>query len=388
MRYTKPKIYHGGKSYDLSKRWYIYYSFEHPTLKDKHGNPKKVRQTPISLGANKKYKTKKERLRYLRFIQKRLAALLEQGYSPYEENSIKLEYTAESLIKYALESKNKEVADTTKRNYINRTDRFIKFLKRKGLANLEIRYVTKSVVFEFLKPFEGKNFNNYKSVLSSLFTILAGEDYIERNFILDIPNKKVSDPNIKLFTDKEIENAKELLNKHDRELLLYVNLISYMFWRNIECNRITIDSIDLRNRTITTKTKTKSKKTKLIPLIILEDVQEFTIKSPTKYLLNSNNNLIDWENSTDNQRRNHYTKRFKMFKKNHKLPKDLTPYSFRHYSITKVYKALREHLSIEDAIKELSLITGHTSKAIFNYIHVHDLELPEDYSKYLKQKKP
>lgn len=39
----------------------------------------------------------------------------------------------------------------------------------------------------------------------------------------------------------------------------------------------------------------------------------------------------------------------------------------------------------EDTIKKLSLITGHESKAIFNYIQVNDIELPEDYSELLKR---
>lgn len=36
------------------------------------------------------------------------------------------------------------------------------------------------------------------------------------------------------------------------------------------------------------------------------------------------------------------------------------------------------------AIDELSLITGHTSNAIWKYIRVNDVELPEDYSNLLK----
>ena len=29
-KYTKPKIYHGGNDFDLSKRWYVYYSYLNP----------------------------------------------------------------------------------------------------------------------------------------------------------------------------------------------------------------------------------------------------------------------------------------------------------------------------------------------------------------------
>ena len=29
-KYTKPRIFHGGKNFDLKKRWYVYYSFLDP----------------------------------------------------------------------------------------------------------------------------------------------------------------------------------------------------------------------------------------------------------------------------------------------------------------------------------------------------------------------
>ncbi|HDZ15003.1 MAG TPA: hypothetical protein ENH60_08925, partial [Pricia sp.] len=48
-KYKEPKIYHGGDNFDLSKRWYVYYSFAKPDLLDKLGNPVLVRQTPITM---------------------------------------------------------------------------------------------------------------------------------------------------------------------------------------------------------------------------------------------------------------------------------------------------------------------------------------------------
>ena len=29
-KYSNPVIYHGGDDYDLTKRWYVYYSYRHP----------------------------------------------------------------------------------------------------------------------------------------------------------------------------------------------------------------------------------------------------------------------------------------------------------------------------------------------------------------------
>ena len=46
-KFTEPKIYHGGKDFDLSKRWYVYYSYAHPTLRGKHGRPSWCAKHPL-----------------------------------------------------------------------------------------------------------------------------------------------------------------------------------------------------------------------------------------------------------------------------------------------------------------------------------------------------
>ncbi len=83
-QYTEPKIYHGGKNFDLSKRWYVYYSYAHPELIGKNGNPVMVRQPPITMSINKNYKTKQERLFHLGIVSEVLLELFKEGCSPYK----------------------------------------------------------------------------------------------------------------------------------------------------------------------------------------------------------------------------------------------------------------------------------------------------------------
>lgn len=96
------------------------------------------------------------------------------------------------------------------------------------------------------------------------------------------------------------------------------------------------------------------------------------------------NRLFRVDAKSDIDKRGYLTKKFAEFRELNNIDKSLTPYSFRHTYITKMYIKLRETMSKEETIKKLSLITGHESKAIFNYIHVNDIELPDDYSKLLK----
>lgn len=225
----------------------------------------------------------------------------------------------------------------------------------------------------------GKNRNNTKAVLSSVFTVLADKDLVKVNFIKNIRNRRVIEKPVKIYTEKDIEEITKLLKEFDYTLLMFVYFVSYMFWRPVEILRI--QDIDFDKKIIKIETKTRFSKTKIIPNILLEYLKAFA--KDKKGFLFKPNNFINW-NLEDNQKRVYFTRRFARFREKHNISKEFKLYSFRHTYITKIYLELRKSLSKEDTIKKLSLITGHESKAIFNYIRVNDVELPDDYSEYLK----
>lgn len=118
-KFTEPKIYHGGEDLDLSKRWYVYYSYEHPTNKDSKGNPILIRQAPITLKVNQRYKTKKERLFHLQLIRDALHQMLKDGYSPYAETIAEESraHTAEAALDFAFELKKSMLSETSIRSF-------------------------------------------------------------------------------------------------------------------------------------------------------------------------------------------------------------------------------------------------------------------------------
>jgi len=73
--YKTPKIYHGGDDYDLTKRWYVYYSYKHPE------SGKFIRQSPIFAKFNRLHKTKIERLKSFTILREALEHLLFQTFS-------------------------------------------------------------------------------------------------------------------------------------------------------------------------------------------------------------------------------------------------------------------------------------------------------------------
>ncbi len=167
-QYTEPKIYHGGKTFDLSKRWYVYYSYAHPELIGKNGNPVMVRQPPITMSINKNYKTKQERLFHLGIVSEVLLELLKDGSSPYkgemELNNQSLEYTAVAALDYALDLKNSTLSETSKPDYRSRCNQFKKYLEKKNLADKSILSITREVVNTYLegivKASSARNRNN------------------------------------------------------------------------------------------------------------------------------------------------------------------------------------------------------------------------------------
>ena len=76
--FSTPKIYDADG--DLSKRWYIYYSYRHP----KTGKLKRMKNI---YGKVNRSKTKEARYYLLALYKRRLLLLLKAGYSPFLDNT-------------------------------------------------------------------------------------------------------------------------------------------------------------------------------------------------------------------------------------------------------------------------------------------------------------
>ena len=76
--FSSPKIYTAKG--DLSKRWYIYFSFRNP-------NTGKLERMGNVYGKVNQYKTKEARMSILSSYRKNLLLLLKQGFNPFIDNS-------------------------------------------------------------------------------------------------------------------------------------------------------------------------------------------------------------------------------------------------------------------------------------------------------------
>ncbi|MFL1013208.1 tyrosine-type recombinase/integrase [Flavisericum labens] len=403
--FSIPKIYTANGN--LSKRWYVYFSFRNPET----GKLKRV--TPF-YGETNKYKTKEERMEVLTIYRKTLLKLLKLGYNPFEDNTAlynKLNSKKETpnspvenqeipfkedkgmalteAFEFSLNIKKKLLSKTTIRGYKNRADSFLKWVDENYPDIKTINSLDKKVVSAFLNDIldrtSARNRNNYRTDLSSLVQVLEDNDIAETNFIKKIPVLKSTPERNKTYSLGTQEAIFQYLEEKDPILLLYIKFISYNFLRPIEVCRLEVKDIDLADRTIQFKAKNSPVKTKIIPEILWNDLPDLSNLDKGAMLFTPDKIGGHWDTAVINKR-NYFSKRFKKVVKDHfNLGADYGLYSFRHTYITKLYRALAKGSSPFEAKSKLMLITGHsTMSALEKYLRDIDAELPEDYSEMLK----
>lgn len=390
-KYRGLYFYHGGKDYKVKNsqgknvRWYVYFYYEHPTTGEM------VRQPNIYTDINAKFHTKRERLKYFRWVQDELEWMLENGFSPYTQDSENNLYSTESLLDFVLEIKKKSVKATTYKDYENRVKQFKSFLKKKGLLQSPITDINKKLINQFLdkilKDTTPKNRNNSRAVLSAIFGELETRDYIERNFILGINVLKTSPERNRVYSSQKTIEIFNYLHSHDSQLLLFIKLVSYNFLRPIEVSRLKVSDIDLEEKRLYIHAKNKNVKLKIIPDLLIETLKEYISDSEKHYLLFTPNGKPGEWNCEEINRRNHFTKRYKIVKNVLELGEQYTVYSFRHTFIGHLYKELRKKFNVTETEDRLMLITGHESRSgLHNYLRNIDAEQPDDYSMLLQTK--
>ncbi|WMI68171.1 tyrosine-type recombinase/integrase [Mangrovimonas sp. YM274] len=417
-QFSKPKIYTANG--DLSKRWYVYFSFRDPK------NNKLTRQSPIYASANR-YKTKEERMAILTVYSQTLHKLLKRGYDPYADNvdlfkkeqnkkakqntaskegevseqplkldlghpGIKEEDKGKTLaeaFEFDMSIKQRSLRESSMRSYKSHIKVFREWLEKSHKEITHIQQVDRPVVMEFLNHImdssSPRNRNNYRASLSSMFQTLEDNDIVSSNFIKKIVVLKSSPKRNKTYTKGEQQEIFEYLEKNDPMLLLFIKFVSYNFIRPIEVCRLKVGDIDVEHKTVTFRAKNSPLKTKLIPEILLEELPDMSKMEKGDFLFTPEGLGGKWELSDDNKR-NYFSKRFKkVVKDEFGLDEDYGLYSFRHTFITKLYREMIKDSSPHAVKSKLMLITGHTSmEALEKYLRDIDAELPEDYSELLK----
>lgn len=426
--FSKPLIYTGGQDINqwnklskkqkdeaLSKDWYVYFKFRNPET------GKLVRQPNIKAGANR-IKTKEERYKFLSDIRDSLELLLKMGFNPYDDNTqleekltqnknktdnkkeniatpntISIEKEkAESVLSiqnafnYVLNIKEKTWSKSSYPVFKSRVNRFLLWLDgyKDDYSKQPITKLDKNTVIiylnEVLEKTSASSRNNTRADLSALFQTLVDDDIITENFIKNISVTKSKPQRNKSYSSKLESDLLEYLEKNDPILLLFIQFITYNFLRPIEVCRLKVGDLNLKDKTLTVDAKNKLGKTKLIPQKLIGLLPDLSSKNHDDLLFTPTEIGGKWE-TLETNRRDYFTKKFKEIKDEFKLDKNYGLYSFRHTSISNLYRELSKTLTPFETKSKLMQITGHqTMDALEKYLRDIDAALPEDYSSLLK----
>ena len=411
--FSAPKIYTAKG--DLSKRWYVYFSFRDPITK------KLVRMKNIYGKANN-YKTKADRLTILTSYRKNLLKLLKEGYSPFEKNEelkkptskntsnvkIKEEILPKPEIdtsitnkaqdigmplneafEYVMKLKQNQVKSRTLQDYRLKMKAFLNWLSENYPDVKTIDQLSKKILLDFLNEIviktSARNRNNFRLTLGTILQTLEENELLKFNFIKTIKVLKSVPNRNKTFTNDIEKSIFKHLAKEDPILLLYIKFVAYNFLRPIEVSRLRIKDVDIQNRTLTFQAKNSNLKRKTIPQILLDELPDLTNMNPDHLLFTPTEIGGFWDTKETN-RRNYFSKRFKQkVKKHFDLNENFGLYSFRHTYITKLYRMILKDSTPFEAKSKLMLITGHNSmSALEKYLRDIDAELAQDYSNLLK----
>lgn len=362
-------------------RWYVYYYFM-----NKEG--KMVKQPSIYYKINQVCKEFDERYKAFHRLRNIIEKLLKDGFSPYEGEITEDKYTASSALDYALELKKNTVkTSTTFTDYSARTNDFKRYLKTKGLHNINIADITKKDVNDYLNSVlarsSARNRNNTLAVISSLFSLLEENELVKTNVADKIKKISTQPKRNKTYTQTQETEIFNYLEKNDKLLLLMIKFVSYNFLRPIEVCRLQIKNIDFESKRLVVDAKNKLEKTKIIPEILFQEIAHLKGSNPDFFLFAPNG--LDYWSTSETNKRDYWSKRFKKVKDVFDLGEEYGLYSFRHTFITKLYREMRKQYTPFETKSRLMLITGHTTiSALEKYLRDIDAELPEDYSDLLK----
>lgn len=128
--------------------------------------------------------------------------------------------------------------------YKSRIKRFSKWLKKGGYEKQSILTIDKKLIIEYLNEVlqssSARNRNNTRMDIASLFQILEDNELITENFVKKINVLKSTPTRNKTYSPKLQEDIYSYLKGNDKDLLLFIQFISYNFLRPIEVCRLKV----------------------------------------------------------------------------------------------------------------------------------------------------
>src|SRR5699024_7408468 len=342
LKYSIPKLYIPRKNgrATLDRRWYVYFYYDDPITGKRLSNNKFMYYNHINT-----YTTIAQRREFGKRLVEGYTELLAKGWNPYENRLVlknEPSFTVEEInikeaIEAALVAKERTLKKSSYDDLAWRLGRFLEFAEQHKFANDNCSKFNRFHVVRFLESRQdnGENatsINNYRTAISSVITQMVNDGYMEANFVRDIPRLKTTPVKNHPFTELQIKDIQEFLEKEDPLLLDYIRVLAYSFLRNSEVATLKVGDVDLRYKQITasdTKTKAIDKIYIIEPLQRIFERMQLDKYDKDHFIFTPQGVPGEWA-SADRSKRDYFSKRFRKVKDKFGFGDEYGIYSFRH----------------------------------------------------------
>ena len=326
---------------DLSKRWYVYYSFR---------SPETGKYRLIQKWIPKKIMTSSGRRDKAHAMIKSINQKLRQGFNPFAH--LEKKYTGISIaMDYVLSIKASSCRKRTHHTYSSMVKIFKDWLKIKNIENRSVDDFNYYHAQEFMDYTKARlkngnrTHNNRVTAMRTIFKMLVKREWILTNPFERIEMMPEEQPEIIAFSIDELMIMQKHLPSWNYDLYVCACLIFYCFIRPQEMVRLKVSNIQLANRAIVIPgraSKNKKQEVVHIPDALMPVLLKLNLNFPGEYFI-----------FTKNQKRG--------------------PIEYAPTRIAEAWRKFANHYGIDKKIYSLK----HTGVglAIENGINIRDLQL-------------
>lgn len=257
---------------DLSRQWYIYYSFQHPETRQMQRFKKAVSMRLL---------TKVARYSESQRIIKGINKWLREGNNPFSDSNGN-KNLCDALDEYVVSISHKH-RKRSLHTYRCFSMKLKTYLKKIDKENMKVSEFTVEVAKKYLDcmindhHLANRTYNNIKEASSTIFRYLVDKKYTDINPFRGIPKLQEEEAEITCLTPTELQLMKNKLPGENFPLYAISMMVFYCFLRPQEIVRLKAENIDLVHQRIRMGGQiTKNKKTQVI--VIPDPLLEVLVK--------------------------------------------------------------------------------------------------------------
>lgn len=269
---------------DLTKRWFVYYSFRSPETEKFQRFQQWVPQ---------KILTSSGRRASAHEIIVRINKQLRSGFNPFAHMERRYS-TITAAMEFVLEIKRTICRKRSYHTYKNLGKSFLDWLKKNNRENMHIEdfnYYHAQEFMDYSKSVLGicNSTYNYRSMhMKTFFALLIKREWIMINPFEKIERLPVEEPEIVSFTVDDLTNMQKNLPGYDYNLYVCACLIFYCFLRPQEIMRLKVEHFQLNSRLIVipgTVSKNKKHEVVQIPNALVPVLKKLDLNYPGDYFV-------------------------------------------------------------------------------------------------------